>query len=275
MQAASAVIRTRLDLVLHLIDTTTGNPPTDAAVRFYRRDGLLKAMDKGEGSFVFIDLGREDFLMRIEVTGYDALDLEICYEKLDEALPVMDVFLMPSENAYRGGRVISFTGKLPKLTAIEAVKPDNPVCTISDYDEEKQKIMLFLPSRRISMESVHYGIVYEEPAPPVFEHFEVEETVLPVAVRIKAPLKREFMLNSPICRVVFGRVDAKGNFVLRVRDNSSSLKYLVRYIVDGQEGFMEVDFHALEGVKLKRLPRSGAAKAPRMDAEDPDEKGGN
>ena len=80
MQAPDAVIHRRLDLALRLVDTTTGNPPFPGIVRFYRKADLVPAMDKGGGCYIFIGLGREDFLMRIEVGGYDAIEVPVCYE---------------------------------------------------------------------------------------------------------------------------------------------------------------------------------------------------
>lgn len=267
MERAGAIIRRQLDLALRLIDTTTANPPVGGIVRFSRDGKLLPSMNKGEGNYVFMDLGREDFLMRIEIEGYDTLELPVRYGELDERMPIMDVFLMPSENAYRGGRVLTFSGRLPRLTAIEAVNLTNPICTISDYDEKKKLITLFLPNRRIDMEGVYYGLVHEQEGGLTYERFEVDESVSSVTIRIKTPLEQGFTLNAPISRVVLGKVDQKGNFVLRVRDNSSELKYLIRCIADGREGFQEVDFHRLEGVKLKRPPKPKAGEEANEDGQ--------
>ena len=35
---------------------------------------------------IFINLGREDFLMRIEAEGYDTVDLPVRYEELEEKI---------------------------------------------------------------------------------------------------------------------------------------------------------------------------------------------
>ena len=247
---AAFIVRKKLDLVIRLLDTTTGATP-DGSVRFYKDGKIIPGMDKGDGTFAFVNLGREDFPMHIEVDGYEPSELNVHYEEDESAIPMYDVFLMPSENVSRGGYVLSFSGKLPKITSIEAVSLVKPVCTISDYDKKERIITLFLPNRRIVMEGVHYGLVHESEA--TYEKFEVESTMSPVTVRIKNPLEQEYLLNSPISRIVFGKVDKKGNFALRVRDDGSDLRYLVRYEANGNVGFQEVDFHHLEGVKLKRL----------------------
>ena len=265
-----AIIRTTLDLVVRLIDTTTGNPPTTDAVRFSRGGRPVVAMNKGGGNHIFINLGREDFLMRIEVDGYDPLEKQI--EFPEEGMLETDVFLMPSENAYRGGRVITLAGRIPGLSSIEAVSLSMPVCSISEFDDKKNIMTLFLPNRRIGMEGVYYGLVHETEA--AYERFEVVEVISAVSVRIREPLQEEYLLNSPISRVIFGKVEKDGSFILRVRDSGMDLRYLVRIEAKGEVGFQEVDFHDLKGVVLKAPKKKAARKKeeePQPEGETPQE----
>lgn len=269
---SGSFIHVSLDLVLRLMDTTTGRVPAANVVRFLRGQETLSAMNKGDGCFVFVNLGREDFLMRIEAAGYEAQEVPVSFSGVESGAVSLDVFLMPSENERRGGRVITLAGKLPKLSSIEAVSLSMPVCSISEFDSKQNIMTLFLPSRRIVMESVCYALVHESES--TFEPFEVETEISAVSVRVKKPLEQEYAMNAPISRVVFGRVDAKGNYLLRVRDSGSELKYLIRYVVDGTEAFQEVDFHNLEGVKLKKPPKKAKpapeeAEAPQSDGEAP------
>ncbi len=253
------------------MDTTTGNPPGTGSIRFSRDGRPLIAISKGGGNHIFINLGREDFLMRIEVDGYDPLEKMI--EFPEAGMLETDVFLMPSENAYRGGRVLTLAGRIPGLTSIKAVNLSMPVCSISEFDQEKNIMTLFLPNRRIEMEGVYYGLVHETEAS--FESFEVAEVISAVSVRIKEPLKEEYLLNSPISRVVFGKVEKDGSYILRVRDNATDLRYLVCVEAKGETGFHEVDFHNLEGVVLK-APRKKASRKkeeePQPDGEMPQDK---
>ena len=45
----------------------------------------------------------------------------------------------------------------------------------------------------------------------------------------KEQLNEEFAVGSPIARVIFGRVEGKGDFTLRVRDTAETLRYLVKF----------------------------------------------
>jgi len=62
-------------------------------------------------------------------------------------------------------------------------------------------------------------------------------------------------VNTPICRIVYGYA-RDGNYLLRVRDDATMYKYLVRYVVDGQEYFDIVDFHSTEKMSLKVKEKS-------------------
>jgi hypothetical protein len=74
-------------------------------------------------------------------------------------------------------------------------------------------------------------------------------------------------VNAPICRVIFGDVDKKGNFVFRVRDRGGNQNYLFRLVVNGEERFMNVDMEHLEDVKL-----SAAKKRPVKPSEEEEKK---
>jgi len=252
------VIRCKLDLMLRLIDTTTGDVVNEGDVRFYWNDVYLRSIAKDEGVHIFLNHGRDNGLMHIEVKGYDPKDVEIDYEKLNEGLPGIDVFLIPSESTYRGGGVITFAGRLPKLEKIEAIKVSKPVCSISDFNAKKGIMSLFLPGKRLVMDDVHYGLVNTQNQ--TYEHFTVTEAVSDATVRLKEPLKEPFQVNAPICRVIFGSVDPKGNFILRVRDNGGDQNHLFRIVVDGEERFLNVDMEHLNGVKL-------SAAKPRPEPE--------
>ncbi len=260
-----AVIRCRLDLMLRLVDTTTGTVINEGDVRFYWNDVFFKPIAKGEGVHVFLNHGRDNGLMHIEVKGYDPKDVTIDYEKLDERLPGIDVFLIPSENTRRGGEVLTFSGHLAKLESIEAIDISKPVCSINEYNAKKNIMSLFLPGKRLIMDDVHYGLVNQ--AEQTFEHITVTEAVSEVTISLAEPLKEPYQVNAPICRVIFGDVDKKGNFVFRVRDRGGNQTYLFRIVVNGEERFISVDMEHLDGVKL-----SAAKKRPVKPSEEEEKK---
>ena len=122
------------------------------------------------------------------------------------------------------------------------------------------------------MEGVYYGLVHESEA--AYEKFEVVEAISAVSVQIREPLQEEYLLNSPISRVIFGKVEKDGSFILRVRDSATDLRYLVRIEAKGGTGFQEVDFHDLKGVVLKAPKKKAARKKeeePQPEGETPQE----
>jgi hypothetical protein len=218
-----AVIRCRLDLLIRLTDTTTGLAVDSTGAVFKRGKDQLPARNRGDGNYIMIDTGRENFLMQLSVPGYDQQEVEINYEALDERMPFIDVFLIPSENT---DAVLTLTGKKRGLVAVSAVQLGKPVCSISEFVPKEKRMTLFLPNRQMNMEGGHYGLLHGEKD---FEEFVVEEQIDAKAVKLQELLQEEFTVNSPIARVIFGRTDKKGNFTLRVRNTAEHLRYLVRF----------------------------------------------
>lgn len=238
-------IRYRLDLLIRLIDTTTGLTVTERDVQF-RRDGrTVTPIPRGNGNFVFLNTGREDTTLEIRVYDYETASVMIRYEELDEFLPIQDVFLIPSENTARGEAILSLTGQLPDLMSIEAVRLGKPYCSVKSFDARKSIMTLFKTSGP-DMEEIRYGLIHTENM--TFETFQVEKVISPVSLKLKNPLSEEFRENAPITRVIYGQIRADGSYFLRVRDDGSNVKYLVRYVAAGVPEYQVVDFHNPEAL---------------------------
>ena len=243
-----SVFGSKLDLLIRLFDTTTGADIDERNIVF-KRDGMpVKPEPRDTGTYIFINTGREDFLMRIEVFGYEVYETRVCYEELDEGLPECDVFLMPSENTLRGGKVLSFSGTLPFLKRIEAVNLSRPVCQINQFDVKSRNMTLFgNASGRVELYDKYYGLLHDDKKS--YEKIEVEKTVSTLSVRLKEALQEEFTSNSPIMRVIFGSVSDAGEYLLRIRDDGGGTRYLVRYEVKDEVRFQESDFLSQEALK--------------------------
>lgn len=239
----------KLDLVIHLVDTTTGISVEEHNVQFYKNDNSLQPIPRGNGDYVMINSGREDFTLQMKVYGYEPCTVQIRYEELDAKLPMKEVFLIPSENTTAGETVITFSGHLPGLEEVEAVSFRHARYCIQEFDERKRIMKVFRKSSRASMEDVYYGLIHMDTES--YERFEVLKEVGTGAFKLREPLKETFSVNSPIARVVFGKAGADGEYILRVRDESEDLRYLVRYVVAGETRFQVVDFHQLDGVGLQ------------------------
>ncbi len=242
---AASVITAKLDLLVRLIDTTTGAYVEERTIVF-KRDGIpVRPEPRNPGTYVFINTGREDFLMQIEVFGYEIYKKEVRYEELDERLPECDVFLMPSESMSRGEKVLSFSGTLPFLKKIEAVCLGRPVCFANNYVAKTNALSVFLSSGgTVTLTDKYYGLLHSDKKS--YEKIEVEKSYTPQSVKLKEPIQEEQVSNLAVMRVIFGSVDEDGNYLLRVRDSGTDLKYLVRYELDDEIIFSEIDFNDKE-----------------------------
>jgi len=233
-----SVIRARLDLVLHFIDATTGFPVHEAQVLFKTERDDMKFASRGNGSYILINTGRENFLMQIVVKGYEAVDVSINYEELDEIMPLKNVFLIPSEKTNAGGDVLFLKGNLPGLQSVSLVETNKVLATTNSYDPKKRVIQLFERSYRLNTEGSSYGIINRELKG--FEVFEVEELPNESKIKLLRPLKEEFQRNAQIARVVNGYVYPNGDYLIAVRNDSAKKTVIVRFETD-EISFKELD----------------------------------
>lgn len=239
----ASVIHYRLDLVIRLIDTTTGTVVEERNVRFSNEGEALHPIPRGSGNYVFLNNGRKDFDMHIEVYGYESTWLRVQYETLDDSLPILEVFLIPSENLLRGERLLSLSGRISKLQAIDAVKLGTTQCCTREFDERK-KIMTLFKVHGLSLEENEYGLVHKQTQD--FEVIGIQKVISENSVKLSEPLHQEFSKDDPITRIVHGKVDQNGEYILRVRDDAEHLEYLVRYVTPDETKFKVVDFHNLD-----------------------------
>ncbi|MCR5790481.1 MAG: hypothetical protein K6G83_11400 [Lachnospiraceae bacterium] len=245
---SASVIGARLDLLVRLVDTTTGAEVKERNVLFLKDGQLIRPEPRGTGMYVFINTGREDFLMQIRVFGYDECTVPVSYASLDQRMPVCDVFLMPSESMSGWPELIDFKGNLPFLETIEAVNLNRPLCNFQAYDQKKNLMSVYNASGgSVYLDTCCYGLVSREKAS--YETIEVTGTVTSQSFHLKNPLAPETVQGLMICRIIYGRATKEGDYVLRVRDDAKDLIYLVRYQVKGEERFQILDFRNQEVLK--------------------------
>ena len=243
------MITAKLSLAVRLLDTTNGKEISEPTVRFAIDGKQAAPLKKGEGVYVFVNLGREDFLMNVCVRGYDDTDVNVICEKLDPKLPMMDIFLMPSEKNRIGGSVLKICGTLSNLEYIEAVNLDRPIGLFHSTQAKKEvHSMNLLPVRAgggCMLDAISYAVASE--TCERYDVFEVRQQNAPLSVILKEPLAEEHKLNDKIFRIVYGRAGPDGQFVLKVRDDSSSLPYLLHFKAGENEYFRKIDFSEEKG----------------------------
>lgn len=244
---SGVTIHYQVDLVIQLIDTTTGKGISGRKVIFTKNDGPLDVVTNSGGDFIVVNAGREDFTLGIEVWGYEVSKLAICYEDLDERLPIQPVFLVPMENIGTGEGVVSLEGILEGIESVEGVNINRPYCSFSDFNEKKMEMTVFGPQGApLSMNDCFYGLINDQTS---FERIEVLKKTGDSKVLVRSKLNAESKVNAPIARVIFGKVDGD-RFIFRVRDDASVLMYLIRYVVKGEERFRLVNFNEPETLNL-------------------------
>lgn len=239
-------IRKVLDLALHLVDTTTGGTVYENTARFYRDGEPFIPAPRGDGMFVLIDTGREDFELTVEVKGYETITLPIRYEELEERLPLKDVHLIPVERVSYGEGYITLKGSDDSISSIEAIRLDRPCVNVSSYNERRSRITLIPSEGRYVFTDVVYALLDEEGVS--YQYLYPGEEYEKYVYTLKAPLTREFHENSSLHRIIRGMVSG-GTYLLRVKDEYSPTPYLIRYVKAGEEKFMAVDMDAVKNGK--------------------------
>ena len=187
--------------------------------------------------------------MQIDVYGYDTKVIPVIKEELDQKLPMLDVFLMPSEKNRAYGEVLEVYGTLSDLSYIEAINLNRPIALFhsSQTKKEVHKISLLsmTPGGGVSLDSLEFALLSETGS--FYDTFKVLEQDSTTTVRISKALRNEHKLNDRIFRILYGDVKPEGNFVLKVRDDASSLPHLLHFVAGGKEYFREIDLHLETG----------------------------
>ncbi len=249
--AEQATIRHRIDCLVRLLDTTTGRPLPTPGVRLHRDGVVAFPLAKGDGYFLYLNTGRHNFTLTVQADGYETQQVPIRYEELSEALPAVDVHMIPTLGYFDTGAYYTLEGEEKGLLAIEAAPALENACLMRDYDKRKNILTIFNP-HQLELDKTFYAIV--NPDDDCYEAIEIEKNLSFTQLRPKKPLEKEFSNYFPLCRRVFGRVDEKGRYLLRMRAGSGGRLWIVRYVTAGGERFEAVDFGRDQGNQLRAPP---------------------
>jgi hypothetical protein len=207
-------------------------------------------MKKGPGTYVFVNRSREDFLMHINVFGYLEEDVAVRYETLDHNLPILDIFLMPSEKNRIGGSSIQINGTLSGLESITAINLNRPQAAFQSCVTKKEITRLNLlpikPGGGAALDNVAYALLSKDQKR--YEVVRVLQQDTPTSVILRNQPSEGFELNDKLFRIIYGRAGPRGDFILKVRDDASNLPHLLRLVVDGEVYLRPIDFHLESGV---------------------------
>jgi hypothetical protein len=205
-----------------------------------------KPIVRGDGTYLFLGIGRTDFEMDIHVYGYESKTEKVMFEDLDETMPIKEVYLLPKAISAREENLLTLRGHLPGIQEVEAVSLSNVVCNYKEYDKRKNILKIF-NQHNVKMKDVHYGIIDAENE--MFEHFEIKKVLSTQELGLKKSLENDYTMNQPIARIIFGQVNADGEYILTVNAGQNAW-YLVRYVVEGTVHYKRVDLNQLDGQSL-------------------------
>jgi hypothetical protein len=236
------------------VDATSGKDVGEKDVTFYKNGKVIRPLPRGASTYILLNEGREDFDLVTKARGYHPIITRVRYEQLNEREPLAIVFLIPDEKMSQNISLCEVTGRIPKLSAIEAIGLGNPRCCINEYNVRRQEMTVFQMEGSRYLEDVHYGILHAQE--DTFEHIEIESNISDNKMRLKYPLKEPFEVNAPICRIVFGNVEDDGTYRIAMRKSSPETPAILRYQKNGVWYYLKCDFNVLDhkGVlKAKKL----------------------
>ncbi len=248
-----SIISYKLDLIITLVDTTMGRDVVESDVTFYKNGKRIQPLRRGESTYILLNEGREDFDLITEARGFYRTRTPVRYELLNEREPLAIVYLIPEGRNLANVNVCEVTGKIPKLSAIEAIGLSRPRCCINEYNARRQEMSIFQTEGGGDLLDVHYGILHAEEE--TYEHIEIVRAIDKEKFNLKYPLEEPFTNNAPICRIIFGNVETDGTYRLAMRREVPETPAIVRYQKDGTWYFLKCDFNVLDHKALLKAKK--------------------
>lgn len=237
---ADAEIHYKLDLIVRLVDTTTGRKIEQRQVIFKSEDQILPFLRRDDGLYVLLNRGRNDMDLDISVVGYLPIRLRICYAELSETFPEVEAPMIPEVSTTGFVDMLTLEGHCPGITSIEAVSLKKPYGSVDSYQERKQVLKLYYTKQ---LEESSYAVIHEQQQE--FEEFRIKKRVDKLSVKLAAPLETACRPEEKVARIVHGRVDPKGRYLLRVLEDGGGTEYLVRYVIKGKVSFKKISTESL------------------------------
>lgn len=247
---ALITIKHRMDLDLELLDATTGIGITDSRVVFYSDGKIFPMVRRQNGNYILIDSPRLNRQIRVEIYGYEPTIVDVNYEELDEMRPLIQVLMIPQITDSNFTSLWSIEGELPGITDISAVVPSAAPFSYHSYDRARKMVNILNP-HKVELIGKDYGLIHSDGLS--FEAVEAIELKVQTKLMLTALLEEEFEVSNPIGRIIFGRVDKDGKYLLRVKASSTADKnVIICYHVDGKRRYQVLDFSNARELQLER-----------------------
>ncbi|MDR1247540.1 MAG: hypothetical protein LBK57_11065 [Clostridiales Family XIII bacterium] len=265
-----SVFTHKLALALQFSDATDGRG-IENDIRISVNGRPKRPMPKPGGYFIFMadDLPEESFDMDIAASGYVPTKKRILLEAPGIGPPLLRVEMIPEDKPLRGGRLCTLSGTCKGLSAIDAVKLGSNACVAGTFDARKRTLRVYNPYR-LEFNRPRYALVDSKELR--YEIFMIESRVSDGAFIIDHPFVSDVSADFTVAPVVAGDVNAKGEYLLRVRDDATDNRFIVRFAEDAGERFEIVDFTDADVLRRIAAAPKSRAKTKIKEAKDADEK---
>jgi hypothetical protein len=236
-----SVIKHQLALAVRLIDAAEGKGIENDVTFFV--DGAEKLPQrKTNGYFIYTDpaLLLRDYDLEVRARGYVPARKRVPLKAPGAAPPELCLELTPLESLRTEGLYHSIEGRLPGLSAIDAVNPSDGDCLVKEYDARRRRLTVFNP-HRLEFERALYAIVQD--AETRYIPFAVEGRLTDEILKIDRPLMIKGAVNLPLTPVVGGMAGPEGEYLLRVKKSAAGNRWIARLRLDGADKFTSVDFN--------------------------------
>ena len=238
----------RLDLALRLVDTTSGRNVSGRDVEIFMDGKQVRFGEKGDQLLIFQGLEPRSFRLEIVSRAFERAERMVDLDALDKTLPLLEIHLIPRENYPGGMELLSLTGTLPGIQELSAVRMGDNACLIREFDPRRRTAKIFNP-HHLSLDRVQYALV--DPDRCIYEPFRIlrmtDEQTLKADRILELPFKNYF----PIAPLVSGIAREDGSYCLRVRDDATDARWIVRWVVNGKEQFRTVNFRETAHPRLE------------------------
>lgn len=134
------MIRFKIAFVLRLVDDFTGKPIKETGFRFIINDRVVHPLEKGEGTYVFLEPREMETSVVIESTAYHTCHVIVEKKLLEPSEPVAEVrlYVKPGKSLPVGSEIIQGTldNKKEKFPVQVYAKKSNPLgLTFKEYQK--------------------------------------------------------------------------------------------------------------------------------------------
>ena len=235
------IVRHSLDMVLQLRDTTTGKSVLEHNVVFREDGNIVFFANKGGGVYVIMDTPRTNTRYEIEVYGYETQTVSVEYGESKKSYRIIEVPLIPKEGINPAIEYVTIRGRMDGIESLEAVPLNAKSCFLQEYNPKKQQVIYY---GNMELAEQEYALLNR--GKQEYQCFQIKKVITKTGVMIRQPLIQPCAVNDPIVRIVRGQIGEAGDYLLRLRIESDSDTYLVRYVVGGQTYYQTVNSQEAE-----------------------------